>query len=84
MCIISVKHGPVIPNSDRKFHSAADMCSSGVTGGTLCPLQSGSTYALCPYLASGLACTATGELLLSLQYRKGSLKVKVNESLTKH
>ena len=41
---------------------SADMCSSGVTGGTICPLESGSSYATCPQLAANLACTATGEL----------------------
>jgi len=62
--IPTLTHGSVVPDSDQEFYAAADMCSSGVTGGTLCPLQAGSTFAICPYLASGPACTATGELLL--------------------
>ena len=57
--------GSVVPDSDQELYAAADMCSSGVTGGTLCPLQSGSTYATCPYLASGLACTDNGECNIS-------------------
>ena len=40
---------------------SADMCSSGITGGTICPLESGSSYANCPQIAANLACTATGE-----------------------
>ncbi len=65
LCTISTfMRGSVVPDTDQDFYGAADMCSSGVTGGTLCPLQSGSTYAICPYLASGLACTASGELFL--------------------
>ena len=37
------------------------MCSSGVTGGTPCPLDLYDSYDVCPFIAVGLACTAAGK-----------------------
>lgn len=43
-----------------KFGYPADLCSSGVPGGTACPPPEYADYQYCPALETGVACTATG------------------------